>query len=62
MSQEKESGELKLTQLLHLALDIPKDQEELYEKNAQKTYCALLFIIKLEHFISYFNILSGFAL
>lgn len=62
MSQEKERGELELTQLLHLALDIPRDQEELYEKNAQKTYCALPFIIKLSRFISYFSILSGFAL
>lgn len=62
MTQEKEGEELKLSQLLHLAPDIPRDQEELYKKNAQKTYCALLFIIKLAHFISCFNLLSGFAL
>lgn len=37
----KGDGKLKLTQLLHLAHNIPRDQEELDEKNAQKTYSGL---------------------
>lgn len=36
LPEEKEGEELKLSQLLHLALDIPRDQEELYKKNAWK--------------------------